>query len=105
MRHMQEVRYLPARRRPLDNDALKWAVSTYGGVDTAMAFAASYDDSHTFADYSTMAHLVLDHHVTCVGWDDGFPASRMSPPPRWWPPAPSRSAAITACGSPPLSRS
>src|SRR5450756_2249357 len=57
VRHVQEVLYLPDRRTPLDNDVLKWAVSTYGGVDTAMAFEASYDNSHTFAYYSTTCLL------------------------------------------------
>jgi len=81
VRHVQEVLYLPDRRTPLDNDALKWAVRTYGGVDTAMAFEAGYNNSHTFAYYSTKAGLVLDHRVTCVGWDDGFPASRFTDVP------------------------
>ena len=81
VRHMQEVLYLPDRRTPLDNDALKWAVSTYGAVDTAMAFEARYNNSSANAYYSTAVDLVLDHHVTCVGWDDGFPASRFNEVP------------------------
>ena len=76
VRHVQEVLYLPDRTSPLDNDALKWAVITYGAVDTAMAFAGDYTNYETFAYYSPAAGLVLDHHVTCVGWDDGFPAAR-----------------------------
>jgi len=81
VRHVQEVLYLPDRRTPLDNDALKWAVSTYGAVDTAMAFEAGYHDYDTFAYYSTTAGLLLGHHVTCVGWDDGFPAVRFNETP------------------------
>ena len=81
VRHVQEVLYLPDRTSPLDNDALKWAVSTYGAVDTGMAFEAGYNNSSTFAYYSTKAGLVLDHHVTCVGWDDGFPAARFKETP------------------------
>jgi C1A family cysteine protease len=81
VRHVQEVLYLPDRTTPLDNDALKWAVSTYGAVDTAMAFATGYNNSETFAYYSATAGLVLDHRVTCVGWDDGFPASRFNQAP------------------------
>ena len=39
VRHVQEVLFLP-RRTPgtLDNDAVKWAVMTYGGVDAAIDF-------------------------------------------------------------------
>src|SRR5665648_1284151 len=81
LRHVQEVLYLPDRRTPLDNDVLKWAVSTYGGVDTAMAFEVRYNNSATNAYYSTTAGLVLGHRVTCVGWDDGFPASRFKDAP------------------------
>ncbi|MCX6362676.1 MAG: lectin like domain-containing protein [Actinobacteria bacterium] len=81
LRHVQEVLYLPDRTSPLDNDALKWAVSTYGAVDTAMAFEAGFNNSATNAYCSTKAGLVLDHRVTCVGWDDGFPASRFKETP------------------------
>ena len=81
VRHVQEVLSLPRRTGPLDNDALKWAVSTYGGVDTAMAFESGYNNSATSAYYSMDAGLVLNHHVTCVGWDDGFPASRFPETP------------------------
>jgi C1A family cysteine protease len=81
VRHVQEVLYLPDRTGPLDNDALKWAVSTYGAVDTAMAFEVGYNNRATFAYYSTKAGLALGHHVTCVGWDDGFPASRFNRAP------------------------
>jgi C1A family cysteine protease len=80
-RHVQEVLYLPDRTSPLDNDPLKWAISTYGAVDTGMAFEAGYNNSSTFAYYSTKAGLVLDHHVTCVGWDDAFPAARFKETP------------------------
>ena len=81
VRHVQEVLYLPDRTSALDNDALKWALSTYGAVDTGMAFEAAYNNSATSAYYSPDAGLVLDHHVTCVGWDDGFPASRFKQTP------------------------
>ena len=45
VRHVQDVLYLPDRTAPLDNDALKWAVTTYGAVDTGMAFEAGYNNS------------------------------------------------------------
>ena len=81
VQHVQEVLYLPDRRTPLDNDALKWAVSTYGAVDTAMAFEGEYHNYGTFAYYSTTPGLELGHHATCVGWDDGFPAARFGEEP------------------------
>ena len=81
VRHVQEVLYLPDRTGPLDNDALKWALTTHGAVDTGMAFAAGSFRSDTYAYYSTVAGLELGHHVTCVGWDDRFPASRFKVAP------------------------
>jgi C1A family cysteine protease len=78
VRHVQEVLYLPDRTGPLDNDALKWAVRTYGGVSTAMAFNATFFDSSTNGYDSTTAGMFLGHYVTCVGWDDSFPAARFN---------------------------
>ncbi len=80
--HVQDVLFLPARTGPLDNDAVKWAVATLGGVAGAMAFQSEYMDPETFSYYSSVPGLFLDHYVTCVGWDDDYPAEEFagSPP-------------------------
>ncbi len=75
VRHVQDVLFLPERMGPLDNDALKWAVSTVGGVSCAIAFDNQYLDPGTMAYRSTSPGLFLNHYVTVVGWDDRFPAS------------------------------
>ena len=65
---------------PLDNDAVKWAVTTYGGVDTApMAFDGSALQRHRAPSryYSTQGGSGAQPPRDCVGWDDGFPASRL----------------------------
>jgi C1A family cysteine protease len=77
VRHVQEVLFLPQRRGPLDNDAVKWAVLTYGGVDAAAYFHTQADAGHWNA--STSAYYSdtpgdLNHHILCVGWDDTYPA-------------------------------
>jgi hypothetical protein len=73
--HVQDVLFLPERRGPLDNDALKWAVSTVGAVSCAMAFDTQYMDSGTMGYRSVQPGLFLNHSVTAVGWDDAFPAA------------------------------
>jgi C1A family cysteine protease len=75
--HVQEVLYLPARSGHADNRPLKWAIMRYGGVDTAMAFTgADYLRADTHSYYCPQRGRFLNHHVTCVGWDDRYPASR-----------------------------
>ncbi len=75
VRHVQDILFLPEREGPLDNDAVKWAVSTVGGVSCAIAFDGTRMDSGTFGYRSTQPGLFLNHYVTVVGWDDRFPAS------------------------------
>jgi len=72
--HVKDILFLPDRTGPLDNDALKWAVSTVGGVSCAMAFDPARLDSRSWGYRSTARGLFLDHYVTVIGWDDGFPA-------------------------------
>ncbi len=83
VRHVQEILFLPPREGPYDNDAVKWAVSAYGAVDAAMDFSADAEDGFWNVDtrsyYSTRDEL--DHHVSCVGWDDAYPASRFATRP------------------------
>jgi C1A family cysteine protease len=84
-RHVQEVLFLP-RRAPgaLDNAAVKWAITTYGGVDAALDF----DTNAKFGFWNPETHAYyngtradLDHHVLCVGWDDAYPAAAFTTPP------------------------
>jgi C1A family cysteine protease len=85
VRHVQEVLFLPERAPGAqDNAAVKWAVSTYGGVDAAVDFDTTpkfgFWNEETSAYYNG-ARAVLDHHVVCVGWDDAYPAGNFATPP------------------------
>lgn len=73
--HVRDILFLPDRTGPLDNDALKWAVSTVGGVSCAVAFDPAQLDVDTWGYRSTRPGLFLNHYVTVVGWDDRFPAT------------------------------
>ncbi len=79
IRHLQEALFLPRRDGPLDNDAVKWAVMTHGGVDAAVDFRVQSE----FTSWNESTHAYYNatrskpnHHILCVGWDDAFPASR-----------------------------
>jgi C1A family cysteine protease len=85
VRHVQDVLFLPERRPGLeDNAAVKWAVSTRGGVDAAIdmdtAQRFGFWNSETAAYYNGR-RADLDHHVLCVGWDDAFPAASFATRP------------------------
>ncbi len=83
VRHVQEILFLPTREGPYDNDAVKWAVCTFGAVDAAMDYNA--DEELRFWNVDTRSYYStrdeLDHHVSCVGWDDAYPASRFATRP------------------------
>jgi C1A family cysteine protease len=85
VRHVQEVLFLPPREPgALDNAALKWAVSTYGGVDAAVDFDTNEQDrfwNSATSSYFNGERADLDHHVLCVGWDDAYPAGNFVTPP------------------------
>ncbi len=80
VRHVQDILFLPQRSGPLDNAAVKWAVTAYGAVDAAIDFDTNAQDhfwnGETNSYYATRDEL--DHHVCCVGWDDAYPASRFA---------------------------
>jgi C1A family cysteine protease len=80
-KHMQEVLYIPPRSGPLDNANLKWAVMTYGAVDTSMDWEdASYNE--LTSSYYDATGTDLNHDVDLVGWDDNYPASNFASRPK-----------------------
>ena len=79
--HVQEVIYLPTRSSPLDNDAIKQAVMTYGAVYTTYYHSNSYYNSSTRGYYYSGSGSA-NHAVCVVGWDDNFSRSNfLTPPP------------------------
>jgi len=79
-KHVQDVYFIPARRGPLDNDNIKWAVTNYGGVYTGMWMdqLKAYDQNNYTYYYGSNQYLDWQnnqaggHAVTIVGWNDNF---------------------------------
>ncbi|MFI5294600.1 MAG: lectin like domain-containing protein [Thermodesulfovibrionales bacterium] len=82
-KHLQEVIIVPPRTGYSDNDNLKNAVMTYGGVMTSYYASSSYFPmgcpTGTCTTYYYSGGSFADHAVTIVGWDDNFPSSSFSP--------------------------
>ncbi len=68
---MQEVIVVPDRANSSDNENIKQAVMTYGGVMTSMYYADSYYES-THKAYYYNGSNGANHAVVIVGWDDNF---------------------------------
>lgn len=77
--HMQNAIWLPEREDALDNDYIKSAIYTYGGVDAYYLDAARFRNEETASIY--VPELTQDeirqygaggHEITLVGWDDHY---------------------------------
>ena len=84
--HVQNVYYVPWKQSPTDNDAIKSALTTYGGVTTAMNFIGDASSNTPYWNNDTAAYYQNDriksnHEVTIVGWDDNYPSTNFSTPP------------------------
>ncbi|HZL63650.1 MAG TPA: lectin like domain-containing protein [Thermoleophilia bacterium] len=78
-KHVQEVLELPPRTSATDTTNLKWAITTYGAVDTTMFWSdGAYRASAAVYYYQGSG---ANHAVACVGWDDAFPAASFATRP------------------------
>jgi len=79
VKHVQETVWIPQRSGPADNDNIKYAVMTWGGLATAMYYADSFYNA-TNRSYRYSGESVTPNHMaTIVGWDDSFAKEKFSP--------------------------
>jgi C1A family cysteine protease len=76
-KHVQQVEFLPDRGSPLDNDAVKYFVTTYGAVYLRMTWDSLYYNSSTFS-YCYSGSASQNHGVCIVGWDDNYDKNKFN---------------------------
>lgn len=74
---MQEVIVVPDRANSSDNENIKQAVMTYGGVMTSMYYGSGYYNSNYKTYYYNGANA-SNHAVVIVGWDDNFDKNKFA---------------------------
>jgi C1A family cysteine protease len=79
--HVQNVYFLPLKASPTDNNAIKSALMTYGGVYTAFQWDSAYYNSATAAYYDGSITVNQGHAVTIVGWDDNYAKTNFATAP------------------------
>jgi hypothetical protein len=81
VRHLQEVRWIPAAYGT-DNQALKQAVVDTGAVSVSVYWSGAYYNSANKAFYvPSGAASWTNHAVAVVGWDDSYPRTRFNTQP------------------------
>lgn len=84
--HVQNVYFLPQKQSPTDNNVIKSAIMTYGGVGAAFnwiphTYATSAQWNNATAAYYENTVARSNHVVTIVGWDDNYAATNFSTAP------------------------
>ncbi len=87
-KHVQDVMFVPPRQNATDNDNIKWALTTYGGVDVSMYADAGMQASTTSAYWNETTNsyyyggaIIANHDVLIIGWDDGYAKTNFSTQP------------------------
>jgi C1A family cysteine protease len=70
-KHVQQIVFLPNRSGSLDNDTIKYFVTTYGAVNVSYYHSSTYMDV-TDTNYYCSTTSNTNHSVAVVGWDDNY---------------------------------
>lgn len=70
VKHVQEVVFIPDRKSPSDNNAIKQAIMKYGAIYTTMYYNKAYLAKEKNYYYSGPA--MSNHAVSIVGWIDDY---------------------------------
>jgi C1A family cysteine protease len=85
VRHLINATYLPARTGPLDNNVIKQAITTHGGVLANYyhdpAPLTTYYNATTHSYYYPGGPDDDNHAIVLVGWDDQYSRTRFNHTP------------------------
>ena len=90
VKHAQNIIFLTPRANSLDNDRIKNAIVTYGGVSVLFTITGGAEYLNSFSDsyYNAVTHAfyfngsaATNHAVTIVGWNDNYAATNFSTAP------------------------
>jgi len=70
-KHVQSALLIPDRTSSIDNDAIKQAIMTYGGLYSTFCWDSTYYNSGNGAYYYSGA-ANANHAITIIGWNDAY---------------------------------
>lgn len=79
-KHIQNALFVPDRTSSSDNDLIKQAIMTYGGIYSTYRHHDNYYNSNNYAYYYYGTNP-LNHAITLIGWDDMYPATKFKTTP------------------------
>ena len=84
--HVQDITWYAPRADAVDNDGIKYALTTSGAVYVSMSWQGSTNSTSAYYNATTHAYCYggsasTNHAVVVVGWDDAYAASNFSTTP------------------------
>ena len=77
--HVQQVRWIPAKTRQLDNNGIKDAILRFGPLSATISWWNAYVRGAAY--YSPLSFGGANHAVAIIGWDDNYSRNNFATTP------------------------